>query len=56
MMLVPNINNPSDPSYYHVIEDEFGNPTPTGIQSCWLKSAEGVLTLAEYAAERYSHA
>jgi len=55
MMLVPNKENPSNPSYFHVVEDEFGNATPTGRASCWIKSGEGILTLAEYANEMYGH-
>jgi hypothetical protein len=51
-MLVPNLMTPS---HYHTTEDEFGNATPTGIASCYMKSAEGRLTLEEYAAERYRH-
>ena len=55
LMLVPNLTDPNNPRYYHTIQDEHGNATPEGIASCYLKSAEGKLTLEEYAAERYDH-
>lgn len=34
--------------FYHVLQDEYGNPTPKGIPSCWDKCENGSLNLEQY--------
>jgi hypothetical protein len=48
------VQSPPSPHVFHCLEDEYGNPAPKGIPSCWEKSAEGKLTLQEYLVELYA--
>jgi hypothetical protein len=50
-MLMPNVDNPKEPHYYHVHEDEQGNAAPNMGRSCWGHSAQGNRTLDQYFAE-----
>jgi hypothetical protein len=50
-MLMPNVDNPKEPHYYHVHEDEQGNAAPNMGRSCWGHSAQGNRTLDQYFVE-----
>lgn len=38
---------------YHVLQDEYGNPTPKGVPSCWEKADSGRLNLEQYVEEQF---